>query len=67
VVSEEATWLRENNTKLSQDLEGESRGRFLSFFVSLDARFLSRSDLLVVVAGAGVIRAGMTTKLAEVK
>jgi hypothetical protein len=39
----------------------------LSFFVSLAACLLSRSDLLVVVAGAHVIRAGMTTKLVEVK
>jgi hypothetical protein len=38
-----------------------------SFFVSLAARFLSRSDLLVVVAGARVIRAGMTTKLTDAK
>jgi hypothetical protein len=38
-----------------------------SFFVSLTARFLSRSDLLVVVAGARVIRAGMTTKLTDAK
>jgi hypothetical protein len=35
VVSEEAMQLRESNTKLLQDLEGESRGRFLSFFRSL--------------------------------
>jgi hypothetical protein len=35
VVSEEATQLRESNTKLSQDLEGESRGCFLSLFRSL--------------------------------
>jgi hypothetical protein len=39
----------------------------LSFFVSLAAGFLSRSDLLVVAAGARVIRVGMTMKLAEVK
>jgi hypothetical protein len=39
----------------------------LSFFVSLAARFLSHSDMLVVVTGARVIRAGMTTKLAEAK
>jgi hypothetical protein len=39
----------------------------LSFFVSLTARFLSCFDLLVVVAGACVIRAGMITKLAEAK
>jgi uncharacterized tellurite resistance protein B-like protein len=35
VVSEEATQLRESNTKLSRDLEGESRDRFLSLFHSL--------------------------------
>jgi chromosome segregation ATPase len=34
VVSEEATQLRESNTKLSQDLEGESRGLCLSLFRS---------------------------------
>jgi hypothetical protein len=39
----------------------------LSLFVSLVAGFLSRSNLLVVAAGAHVIRAGMTTKLAELK
>jgi hypothetical protein len=38
-----------------------------SFFVSLAAHFLSRSDLLVVVAGACVIHTGMTAKLAEQK
>jgi hypothetical protein len=32
VVNEEATQLRDNNAKLSQDLEGESRGPFLSMF-----------------------------------
>jgi hypothetical protein len=35
VVSEEATQLRESNAKLSQDLEGESHGCFLSLFRSL--------------------------------
>jgi hypothetical protein len=30
LVTEEATQLRDNNAKLSQDLEGESRGPFLS-------------------------------------
>jgi hypothetical protein len=35
VVSEEATLLRESNAKLSQDLEGESQGDFLSLFCSL--------------------------------
>jgi hypothetical protein len=35
VVSEEATRLRDNNTKLSHDLEGESRSRFLSLFCPL--------------------------------
>jgi hypothetical protein len=54
VVSEEATWRRESNAKLSEDLKGESCG----FFVSLAARFSSRSDLLVVIAGARVIHVG---------
>jgi chromosome segregation ATPase len=35
VVSEEATHLRESNAKLSQDVEGKSRGCFLSLFRSL--------------------------------
>jgi hypothetical protein len=64
VVSEEATRLRENNAKLSEDLVGESRGCFLSLS-SFATYFLSRSELLVMVAGARVIRAGMTAKLAE--
>jgi hypothetical protein len=66
VVSEEVTQLRENNVKLSQDLEGDPHGCFLSLS-SLAAHFLSCSDLLVVVVGARMIRVGMTTKLAEVK
>jgi chromosome segregation ATPase len=39
VVSEEAMQLRESNAKLSQDLEGESRGHFLSLFRSLLVSF----------------------------
>jgi hypothetical protein len=35
VVTEDATQLRDNNAKLSQDLDGESRGPFLSLFGSL--------------------------------
>jgi chromosome segregation ATPase len=35
VVSEEATVLRDNDAKLSQDLEGELRDHFLSLFRSL--------------------------------
>jgi hypothetical protein len=35
VVSEEATRLRESNAKLSEDLEGESRGCLLSLSRSL--------------------------------
>jgi hypothetical protein len=66
VVSEEATRLRESNTKLSEDLEGESCGRFLSSSPSLHV-FLPCSDSLITVAGARVYRAGMTTKLAELK
>jgi hypothetical protein len=66
VVSEETMRLRENNAKLSQDLEGEPRGCFLSLS-SLAAHFLSCSDLLVLVVGARVIHTGMTAKLAEQK
>jgi hypothetical protein len=64
VVSEEASRLRENNTKLSQDLEGEPRGYFLSLSF-LTAHVLSRSDLLAVVVGARMIHTGMTAKLAS--
>jgi hypothetical protein len=35
VVSEGATWLRENNSKLSKDLEAEPRGCLLSLSRSL--------------------------------
>jgi hypothetical protein len=35
VVTKEATQLRDNNAKLSQDLEGESHGPFLSLSGSL--------------------------------
>jgi hypothetical protein len=35
VVSEEATRLRDNNAKLSHDLEGEPCSRFLSLFCPL--------------------------------
>jgi hypothetical protein len=66
VVSEEVMRLRKSNGKLSQDLEGGSRGCFLSLSrsVLISCHVL---DLLVVAAGARVIRAGMTTKLAEQK
>jgi hypothetical protein len=39
LVTEEATQLRDNNAKLSQDLEGESHGHFPSSFDSLLAPF----------------------------
>jgi hypothetical protein len=65
VLTEEAAQLRDNNAKLSQDLEGLVRS--LLFFVWLIACSTSHPDLLVVVAGARVIRVGMVTKLAEVK
>jgi hypothetical protein len=66
VVSEEVTWLRENNTKLSQDHEGDPRGCCLSLS-ALAAHFLSHSDWLVVAVGAHVFRTWMTAKLAELK
>jgi hypothetical protein len=64
VVSKEATRLRESNTKLSEDLEGELCGRFLSLSLSMHV-FLPCSDSFR--RRARVLHTGMTTKLAEVK
>jgi hypothetical protein len=48
VVSEEATRLRENNTKLSEDLEGESARPFLLPFLLLACHSLVLTCLLVL-------------------
>jgi hypothetical protein len=65
VVTEEASRLRDSNTKLSQDLEGKP-GDPLAF-VWLRACSLLGPNLMTLVAGSRVIRAGMVVQLATVK
>jgi hypothetical protein len=65
VVTEEASWLQSSNAKLSQDLEGKSDGS--SVLAHLSTCFLSRLDLMTLVAGSRVICAGMVVQLATVK
>jgi hypothetical protein len=65
VVAEEASRLRDSNAKLSQDLEGKLDDP--SVLVWLNAWSFSGPDLLVLVAGSRVIRAGMVVQLATVK
>jgi hypothetical protein len=48
VVSEEATQLHESNTKLSEDLEGESARPFLSPFLLFACLVLILTCLLVL-------------------
>jgi chromosome segregation ATPase len=65
VLTEEASRLQSSNAKLSQDLEGKSDGP--PALVYLNACFLSRHDLMTMVAGSRVIRVGMVVQLAMVK
>jgi hypothetical protein len=65
VETEEASRLRDSNVKLSQDLEGKSDDP--PVFVWFSVCFLSRLDLVTLVAGSRVIRAGMVAQLATVK
>jgi DNA repair exonuclease SbcCD ATPase subunit len=65
VVTEEAARLQSSNAKLSQDLEGKSDDPPVLAYLS--ACFLSRLDLMTLVAGSRVIRAGMVVQLAMVK
>jgi chromosome segregation ATPase len=65
VVTEEASRPQRSNTKLSQDLEGKSDGS--SVLVYLSTYFLSRLDLMTLVVGSRVIRAGIVVQLAMVK
>jgi hypothetical protein len=67
VVTEEAAQLRDSNTKLSQDLDSKPDDPPLLFLVWFGAGSLSGPDLLTMVAGARVIRAGMVVRLAAVK
>jgi hypothetical protein len=65
VATEEASRLRDSNAKLSQDLEGKSDDPPVLVWFSV--YFLSRLDLMTLVAGSRVIRAGMVVQLAVVK
>jgi hypothetical protein len=65
VVTEKASRLQSSNAKLSQDLEGKSDDPLVLAYLS--ACFLSRLDLMTLVAGSRVIHAGMVVQLATVK
>jgi hypothetical protein len=65
VVIEEASRLQSSNAKLSQDLEGKSDDPPVLAYLS--ACFLSGLDLMTLVAGSRVIRAGLVVQLATVK
>jgi uncharacterized protein YoxC len=65
VVTEEASRLRDSNAKFSQDLDGKPDD--LSVLVWLSACSLLGPDLMTLVAGSHVIRAGMVVQLATVK
>jgi DNA repair exonuclease SbcCD ATPase subunit len=65
VVTEEASQLQSSNAKLLQDLEGKSDGPLA--LAHLSAFFLSRLDLMILVAGSRVIRTGMVVQLTTVK
>jgi hypothetical protein len=58
VASEEATWLRESNAKLSEDLEGESTMCFLSPFFSTLACLLFILTCLLVLQGCACTTQG---------
>jgi hypothetical protein len=57
VVTEEASQLRDSNAKLSQELEGKPNDP--PILVRFNICFLSRLELMTVVAGSRVIHAGM--------
>jgi hypothetical protein len=61
VVIEEASRIQSSNAKLSQDLEGKSDCSWV--LVYLSACFLSRLDLMTLVAGSRVIRTRMVVQL----
>jgi hypothetical protein len=65
VITEEASQLQSSNVMLSQDLEGKSDSP--PALVYLSACFLSRLDLMTLVAGSCVIRTGMVVQLSTVK
>jgi hypothetical protein len=65
VVTKEALRLQSSNAKLSQDLEGKSDDPLVLAYLS--ACFLLSLDLMTLVSGLRVIRAGMVVQLATVK
>jgi hypothetical protein len=65
VVTEEASRLRHSNAKLSRDLEGKLDDPLILVWLSVWS--LSGPDVLVLVAGSRLIRAGMVVQLASVK
>jgi chromosome segregation ATPase len=65
VVTEEGSRLRDSNAKLSQDLEGKPDDPLV--LIWLNACSLSGPDLMTLVAGSRVIRAGMVVQLVTVK
>jgi hypothetical protein len=65
VATEEASRLQDSNAKLLQDLDGKSDDS--PVHVWFNVCFLSRLDLMILVAGSRMIRAGMVAQLATVK
>jgi hypothetical protein len=65
VATEEVSRLQDSNAKLSQDHDGKLEDP--PALVWLGACFLSKLDLMSLVAGLRLIRAGMVVQLATVK
>jgi hypothetical protein len=65
VATEEVSQLQDSNAKLSQDLEGKLGDP--PALVWLGICFLLELDLMSLVAGLRLIRAGMVVQLATVK
>jgi hypothetical protein len=65
VATEEASRLQDSNAKLLQDLEGKLDDS--PVHVWFNVCFLSRLDLMILVAGSRMIRAGMVAQLVTVK
>jgi hypothetical protein len=65
VATEEASLLRDSNVKLSQHLEGKSDNP--PVLVWFNVCFLSRLDMMTLVAGSRVICAWMVAQLVMLK
>jgi hypothetical protein len=57
VVTEEASWLRDSNAKLSQDLKGKLDDPLILVWLSVWS--LLGPDVLILVAGSRLICVGM--------